>query len=300
MQYADAVEAFFSARPNAELPVFVTSPTRCRRVRDAVEPVAMNDVWSPVVHARTAELGLDFLLTYVYSRGSALGAASPAVVASAFAWFEPGLVAALYETASAAVPREVMVRERDAAVAAGLREVLGDEGVAAVADRLADAVEQLDGTGRPFFSGVRGRGRPDDPHLRLWWACDAAREHRGDSHVAAAMASGFDALEMNVLTELWVGMPAGSYTPTRAWSPEATERALAGLREQGLVEGDALTAAGRQAREQVEAATERQGQALVDLLGDELEPLCAQLDRWGQALVAAGHFPADVLKRAAG
>lgn len=300
MQYADAVAAFFAARPNAELPAFVTSPTPSRRVRDAVEPVAMNDVWSPRVHACTAELGLDFLLTYVYSRGSALGAASPAVVASAFAWFEPGLVAALYETASTAVPREVLVRERDAAVAAGLREVLGDDGVAEVADRLSDAVERLDGTGRPFFSGVRGRGRPADAHLRLWWACDAAREHRGDSHVAAALAAGFDAVEMNVLTELWVGMPVLSYTATRAWGPEATDRALAGLRERGLVEGDALTEAGRTAREQVEASTEHQGQVLVDLLGDDLEPVCSQLDRWGEALVAAGHFPADVLKRAAG
>lgn len=300
MQYAEAVEAFFPARAGAELPPFVSSPTPSRRLRDALEPVAMNDVWSPAVHARTAELGLDFLLTYVYSRGSALGAPSPAVVAAAFAWFEPGLVAAVYDAASTAVPREVLVRERDAGVVEGLRQVLGTAGVAQAADRLASAVEGLDGTGRPFFSGLLGRGRPADPHLRLWWACDAAREHRGDSHVAAALAAGFDAVQMNVLTELWVGMPMLSYTATRVWPQEATSRAVEELRARGLLDGDALSEAGRRAREEVEAATERQVQPLVVALGEDREPLCAQLQAWGDSLVAALHFPADVLKRAAG
>ena len=300
MQYAEAVEAFFPARPGAVLPPVVTDPTPSRRLRDAVEPLAMNDVWSPRVHARTAELGLDFLLTYVYSRGSALGEPLPGVVAAAFAWFEPGLVAALYDAARTGVPRAVLVRERDAGVIEGLREVLGDDGVAQTADLLADAVEQLDGAGRPFFAALRDRGRPDDPHLRLWWACDAAREHRGDSHVAAALASGFDPVQMNVLTELWLGMPLLSYSATRAWSPEQMSSAVEALRACGLLEGDALTPAGRAARDEVEAATERQTQPLLDLLGDDLAPLCARLEGWGEALVAARHFPADVHKRAAG
>lgn len=299
MQYADAVEAFFPARPDAVLPLLLATPTPARRLRDALEPVAMNDVWSPAVHARTAELGLDFLLTYVYSRGSALGDAHPGVVAAAFAWFEPGLVAALYDAARASVPREGFLAVRDAGVVEGLRAVLGPD-VESVADRLADAVEQLEAAGRPFFAGLLSRGRPEDPHLRLWWACDAAREHRGDSHVAAALAAGFDPVEMNVLTELWLGMPLLSYTATRAWPPEATDRAVAGLRERGLLDGDTLSEAGRQARGQVEAATDRQVGRLVELLGDDLDPLCARLDAWGEQLVAARHFPADVLKRAAG
>ena len=43
-----------------------------------------------------AEIGLDFLAGQARGRGSALGSApNPAVVASAFAVFEPGLVTAL-------------------------------------------------------------------------------------------------------------------------------------------------------------------------------------------------------------
>ena len=35
--------------------------------------------------------------------------------------------------------------------------------------------------------------------------CDEG--HRGDSHVAAAAAAGLDPVELNILTELWIGMP---------------------------------------------------------------------------------------------
>ena len=93
-----------------------------------------------------------------------------------------------------------------------------------VADLLADAAEGADGTGRPLFSGLRGRGRPGDPFQRLWWACDLVREHRGDSHVAVVNAAGLGPVEMNVLTECWLGMPQLSYTATRGW-PEGAMRA---------------------------------------------------------------------------
>jgi hypothetical protein len=55
--------------------------------------------------------------------------------------------------------------------------------------------------GRPLFSGLRAAGRPQDPVHRLWWASGLVREHRGDSHVAAAAAAGLSAVEMNVLTK---------------------------------------------------------------------------------------------------
>jgi len=58
---------------------------------------------------------------------------------------------------------------REEATAASLRDVLAGEAVAGVADLLADAAEPADGAGRPLFSGMRARGRPDDPMLRLWW-----------------------------------------------------------------------------------------------------------------------------------
>ena len=301
MDYDEAVAAFFPPRPEGTpLPAAVTAGSPARRLRDAAEPVAMHAAWNRTTNERLAALGLDFLSSYVGGRATSLGEPSPSVVAAAFAWFEPGLIAALYDQARAAARRDVLVAARDDATASSLRAVLGDDDPSAVADALADAAEPADGMGRPLFSGLRERGRPADPVQRLWWACDLVREHRGDSHVAAACAAGLGPVEMNVLTELWVGMPLRSYTATRGWAPEVVEAAVRSLQARGWVDGETLTDAGRAAREDVEARTDAQEASIVEALGDRLDDVCGQLERWGTRCVEAGAFPADVLKRAAG
>jgi hypothetical protein len=304
VDYDDAVAAFFPARPDGTaLPAAVTAGSPARRLRDACEPIAMHAVWSRGTNERLAGLGLDFLGTYVWGRAASLGEPVAPVVAAAFAWFEPGLVTAVYEGGRAAVPRTALLAAQEESTTASLRQVLADEQVARVAevaDLLADAAEPADGTGRPLFSGLRERGRPQDPFQRLWWAAGLVREHRGDSHVAAALAAGLGPVEMNVLTELWLGMPLLSYTGTRGWSPEAMEAAVTALRARGWLADDLLTAQGHAARADVEDRTDVQEQQLVDALGDRLDDVCAQLDAWGARCVTAGAFPADVLKRAAG
>ena len=301
MQYDDAVAAFFAPRPpGTPLPRVVQDATPARRLRDAAEPIAMHPVWSRRTNEHLAGRGLDFLTAYVGGRAAVLGAVRPAVAASAFAWFEPTVVAAVVEAAWAVLPPEVLLAEREQATVQSLREVLGDDDPTPVADLLADAAGTLDGTGRPLFAGVRDRGRPDDPVHRLWWACELVREHRGDSHVAAANAAGLGPVEMNVLTELWLGMPLLSYAATRVWGPEALEAAVTSLRRRGWLDGDALTDAGHAARDAVEAATDVQEEALVRALGEQCDEVCARLASWSERCVAAGAFPADVLKRAAG
>jgi len=306
MDYSEAVAAFFAPRPEGTpLPEAVLAGASARRLRDACEPIAMHAVWSPLTNERLAQLGLNFLTSYVGGRAAAMGEPVGAVVAAAFAWFSPELVTSVYDAARQAVPRERLLAERDAATCESLRAVLVGAGaaaaeIAAVADLLASAVEPADGTGRPLFSGLRSRGRPADPVQRLWWACDLVREHRGDSHVAAAAAAGLGAVEMNILTELWLGMPLLSYTGTRGWSDDAMQAAVAGLGARGWVRDAALTEAGRAVRSQVEARTDAQEQQIVDSIGSRLDAVCAQLDRWGARCVEAGAFPADTLKRAAG
>ena len=301
MHYDDAVAAFFAPRPEGtRQPDAVLSAAPARRLRDACEPVAMHAVWSRRTNERLAELGLDFLTSYVWGRAAHLGEPAGAVVASAFAWFEPSLVTTVYDAARAAVPRDHLVRARDEATVAGLREAVDEQDAGEVADLLADAAEPAEGTGRPFFTGWRASGRPADPVHRLWWACNLVREHRGDSHVASANASGLGPVEMNVLTELWLGMPLLSYTGTRGWPQEAMRDAVSRLEVRGWVADGALTDAGRDARADVEARTDAQEHGIVEMLGGRLDDVCARLDAWGEGCVAAGSFPADILKRAAG
>jgi hypothetical protein len=301
VDYAEATAAFFASRQDGTpVPAAVTAAGPARRLRDACEPIAMHAVWSRVTNERLAALGLDFLAGYVGGRGAFLGEPTGAVVAAAFAWFEPGLVTALWDTARATVPLDQLGQARDEATVASLRAVLAGEDLAESADLLAAASQDASGMGRPLFSGVRAQGRPVDPAHRLWWACGLVREHRGDSHVAVANAAGLSAVEMNVLTELWIGMPLLSYTATRGWPPEAMQQAIGRLESRGWVRDGGLTDAGRAARLGIEERTDEQEQAIVDALGGRLDELCARLNDWGQRCIEAGAFPPDILKRAAG
>lgn len=301
MDYSDVIAAAFVTQPEGTpVPEVVAAAGPARRLRDACEPVAMHAVWSAGTNAALAAHGLDFLESYVGGRATSLGQPVGAVVASAFAWFEPTMVTALYDAAGAALPHAQLVSIRTKATVTSLRAALDDEDPSEVADLLAAAGERAEGAGRPLFSGLLQRGRPSDPVQRLWWACDVVREHRGDSHVAAANVARLGPVEMNILTELWVGMPLLSYTATRGWSPEAMQAAFDALAARGLVSGEQLTASGRALRASVEAATDEQERSIVDALGDRLDEVCVQLEQWGARCIAAGAFPPDILKRAAG
>jgi hypothetical protein len=301
VDYADAVAAFFVPRDEkTPPPAAVTEGGPARRLRDACEPVAMHAVWNRTTNERLAQLGLDFLTSYVGGRGASLGDPAGAVVAAAFAWFEPGLVATLWDAARAAVAPGLLAQARDEATVASLREILAGEDPGEVANLLADAAEAADGMGRPLFSGRRADGRPRDAVHCLWWACSLVREHRGDSHVAAAAAAGLDPVEMNILPELWIGMPLLSYTGTRGWAPEVMQAAVARLESRGWVRDGGLTDEGLGERLGIEQHTDAQEQPIVAALGDRLDEACDRLNHWGQLCIAAGAFPPDILKRAAG
>jgi hypothetical protein len=124
VDYSEAVAAFFTTREDGTpLPEAVTSGSPARQLRDACEPVAMHAVWNRTTNERLAQLGLDFLTSYVGGRGASLGDPAGAVVAAAFAWFEPGLVAALWDAARTAVAPGLLAQARDEATVASLREI---------------------------------------------------------------------------------------------------------------------------------------------------------------------------------
>ncbi len=301
MNYDDAIAPY--ATPMSvpgPLPDAVDNPGPARRLRDACEPIAQHPVWSRSTNERLAELGLDFLTSYVGGRAAYLGDPAAAVVAATFAWFEPSVIAGIYQLARQTVGRDQLMAIRVEATAVSLRLVLGDDDPSAVADALADAAEAADGMGRALFSGVRAAGRPLDPVERLWWATTLVREHRGDSHVAAAAAAGIGPVEMNLLTEQWLGMPLTSYAATRGWSAEALQEGAVRLEERGWIRDGRITESGAEARSRIEEHTDIQEQSIVDGLGARVADVCEQLEVWAGRCVEAGTFPNDAFKRAAG
>ena len=302
VQYDDVIAAAFAEPASPpELPVAVTDPAPARRLRDAAEPLAMHPVWSRATNEALAALGLDFLGGYVWGRAAALGEPAPGVVVAAFGAFAPALVVPTYEAARAACGRATLVAERATATTASLGDVLaGDDGVVEVAGRLRAALDGVHTAGRPLFAGLVDQGWPDEPVGQLWVACERLRELRGDAHVAVWAAAGLDPVEVNVLTERWVDLELGSYSATRGWTGDEITAAAARLGERGLLDGSDLTGAGRAFRTDLEVRTDHAMAPVVAALGDDLDEVVTSLERWSSACIAAGAFPPDPRKRAAG
>ena len=271
-----------------------------RALRDALEPVAAHAFWSAATRQAVAALGLEGTSVYVRGRAAVLGAPAAAVVVAAFAWFEPGRIESAYHAGPAELNAAEVNRARSAAAGASLRAVRPDADPGWLADALTAAAAAGDPPGRCLFSARRAQGAPPDPFERLWWAGETLRDHRGDSHIAAAAVAGAGPVEMNILTELALGGPLGRYTATRGWSPAAIEAAAQALRGRGWLAGSALTAAGRDARAAVERDTDRQDAPVIAAIGEDLPRVLAELGTWGRACIEAGAFPRDDFKRAAG
>ncbi|HEY2190855.1 MAG TPA: hypothetical protein VGH76_00945 [Actinomycetospora sp.] len=303
MDFTEAREIFLRPREGAAAP---RPETSARRLRHVLEPLAMVNVWSAPAHEHLAKAGLDFLTGYVGGRACVLGDPSPGVVVATFAVFEPGLAGELWRQARAACTVEELLAVRELGGGEGLRAALEGVEVAEIGrvTRLLrealDAAGPGDLAGRPLYAGLRDLPWPTDPHAALWHVATLHREHRGDAHLGACTAAGVDGLEANVLTELRIGFDLYEYTGTRGWSAEAMDAAVARLTARGWIVDGALTPAGRAAREAIEVATDLAQQRVLDALEDDLDELLGTLGRWADHVVAAGWFPPDPYKRAAG
>ncbi len=299
MSYDDIAAAYLT--PLAEpIPAPAVPLTTARRLRDALEPIATQGWWSRASSDRLVALGLGFFDGYVWGRAASLGAPAPAVVVATFGVFEPGLLTAVYEQGVAAASRDDVLAARAAGAAESLAAIVSERDAAAVADPLLAVMDGLDGVGRPLFSALRALPLPETAHGRLWRAAELVREHRGDGHLAAAAVSGFDAVMLNVLTELWLGYRLGEYSGTRGFSADRLDAALAMLEGRGWAAGPALTADGIAIRTALEGATDASQTALIQRLGADIEKITAGAVAISERILDAGAFPTDPRKRAGG
>jgi hypothetical protein len=222
-----------------------------------------------------------------------MGQVAPHVVAAAFGVFKPEIVAmgVTFGWSRTDAPT-IFAARRDGAVAQ-LERVLGPADttvtrVAGVLERAADAQTE---PGRPLFSGLRSQwDDPSDPWTRLFHLGDMLRECRGDAHVCAWTAAGVDAIEIGLMTEAYMGLPLRTYIRTRGWNDEELDGAHGRLMARGWMTGDGLTAAGREAREAMELATDEQMRPAVSAVGTDLDDLVRTLAPWGAAMRDAGGY----------
>lgn len=275
-----------------------------RRLAAALEPLAGGAQFAPECHANYIALGFGpsparigrteapDRSAYVTSRGSVMGQVSGAVIAAAFAVFNPAAVVPDVDRGWALTDAPTIWAARQAGAAAQLRRILGPDpaGLGRITALLEAAAEPLPLAGRPLFAGHSGRERPGDPMARFWLAADALREYRGDSHTIAWTASGFDPVEIGLLGDLYWGLPPRAHTASRGWTAEQLDAGEERLRRRGLLDGDALSPAGAAAREDVETRTDAAVAPALEVLGGQLDELVETLSPWGDAVREVGGY----------
>ncbi|WP_448420064.1 SCO6745 family protein [Mycolicibacter minnesotensis] len=276
-----------------------------RALSSAIEPFAGQVYFAPECHRGYAALGfgpspatsggveIPDIPAYFCSRGSALGQAPGAVIAATFAVFNPAVVVPAVEYGWTLTDAPSIRAARTEGSVGQLSRVLGaaPEGVQRAVQLLSRAVDGLSVAGKPLFAGLVADGLVGEPLADAWLLADQLREFRGDAHVNAWDAAGFDAVEIGLITELYLGFPPRTYIRTRAWSDEQLTAGEARLAERGLARDGTITDAGRAAREAIETATDAACAPIVARLGEDLEELTALVGGWSAQLLAAGAFP---------
>lgn len=176
------------------------SPDEC--VRGIAGPVGkLGGAWmfDADVHARGTELGLDTWAWYHCGRGGVLGEPDPSVVVAAFGFFPPALQTKAWNKGVAVMSAPDIAREYAKACAMwGETRFAEVDEAKRLAELLTEALDSAEVIGLPLFAGWRVMMHDFDdasPQARLALALQAAREHRGGSHLAAVAAAGVAPLQ---------------------------------------------------------------------------------------------------------
>jgi hypothetical protein len=247
-----------------------------RRMWMLFEPVHIVSYFAPAAKDAFEQAGLrGFWRGYFAGRSAPIGPVGPAPVIAAFFSFAPAMVTRALPAVWDIITPGKALTVRQAGAAAALSDLLGlREGetvpaqVIAAADGLAGAAGRTEFAGRPLGGPNAALPVPDDPLARLWHAATILREHRGDGHIAALVASGLDGSEALALR---AGLRrAGSahdhvpgawdrsqLQPMRGWTDSEWDAAAARLTARGLLQQDGTaTPAGIALHHSVEAATD--------------------------------------------
>jgi hypothetical protein len=253
-----------------------------RRLWTLYDPVHAVTYFSPEALSAFTQAGLrGFWRGYFAGRSAPLGAVAAAPVTASFFNFAPSFVSrALPAVWELITPAEALAVRQAGAVAA-LNRLLADVGadIKQAADLLVTATEVLDIAGRVLASANAALPVPEEPMARLWHAATVLREHRGDAHFAALLASDIDGCEAVVL-QADKKVARARIQPVRGWTDEDWENAAARLVIRGLLTEDGKqTSAGAELtadiehRTDVAAARPWQDQALAVKAAEVLLPI---------------------------
>jgi hypothetical protein len=217
------------------------------------------------------------------------------VVTATFAVFNPAVVIPAVEQGWSLTDAATICHARDRGAIAQLERILGTtpKGIDRVNEILLRAYSPLRVEGRALFAGLKGLQMPTTPIGKLWRLADALREYRGDSHIAAWVSQGLDAVELCLLTDSFSGLPLRTYSATRGWRDTDFDAATERLLAKGLLDAKSgtYTEKGRELRELIEVKTDEQMRQAIEAIDNDFDELSGLLTPWGAAIKSAGGYP---------
>ena len=262
---------------------------------DLVEPIGVIPYSADEPNEAMFALGFtNYWDTYFAGRAAPLGSSVPAdVVHALFYNFAPGEVARHIPKVWSTTTPEAAIAARQEGCVKALRRILGDlvdtPDFTRAVELLTKAATSAPLEGRPMYAALRSLPLPEEPVAGLFHAASLMREHRGDGHIAALMASSIGGLEAHVLLALDMGIPATTFGRIHHLPSAQLTGLIDGMKDRGLVVDEAtFTPAGRQVKDRVEALTDELAVAPYEILEPgELDELIAALEPLAKRLVAA-------------
>ena len=159
--------------------------------KDQIGSIGGAFYFTPDTLARGKELGLDGFRFYFLGRGGVLGDVEAPVITSAFGYFEPGLVAKLWDTGRQKLaPAEAAAEYQRCAHAFGQARFADVDGL----DGFCEAAEAVIAATHPaalaLYAGHAALPLPDEVPARAMQLAGTLRELRGSAHLVAVIASG--------------------------------------------------------------------------------------------------------------
>ncbi len=141
--------------------------------------------------AKGKELGLDGFRFYVLGRGGVLGNVEPAVVQSAFGYFNAGLINKIWTSAADILaPRDAGRAYVECCAELGRAKLAAVEGLDAFNAAAETVVRAANPAGLALFAGLAAEPMPDDAPGRAAHLAAVLRELRGSAHLVALLATG--------------------------------------------------------------------------------------------------------------
>jgi hypothetical protein len=190
--------------------------------------------FTPETAAAAEALGLDVFRFYFLGRGGVLGDVEAPVVASAFGYFNPELVATMWDSARAVVPPRDAGRAHLLASADHGRRHLADVADLDAFCAAAGAVNAAaDPTALALYAAMRCEPLVDDLPGRAMQLVTVLRELRGSAHLLAVRAVGLDGKAAH-----WITRPGdvGMFGWSEDEAPDITDR-----HRDAMAEAEALT-----------------------------------------------------------